>query len=87
MLTELYAPVAQLDSSNRLLSGRSGVRVPLGVPIWQGSQVVRRQPAKLRIVSSTLTLASICPLSLAGESVRLRTARPGVQISQGIPAD
>ena len=55
--------------------------------IWQGSQVVRRQPAKLRIVSSTLTLASICPLSLAGQSVRLRTARPGVQISQGIPAD
>ena len=71
----------------RKLYEKSEVRVLEYPPIWQGSQVVRRQPAKLRIVSSTLTLASICPLSLAGQSVRLRTARPGVQISQGIPAD
>ena len=42
----------------RKLYEKSEVRVLEYPPIWQDSQVVRRQPAKLRIVSSTLTLAS-----------------------------
>ena len=65
--TLIYASVVQLNRTSGFYPVRRRFESCLGFQYGKVAKWLRHQPAKLRIVSSTLTLASnICPFSSVG---------------------